>query len=168
MRPAAVEIDAGDVTPEVCREFHHRGIKVQAKTLGAGDRPEVWDRVAVAGVDWVQTDLAEEVIARQTLKKIGVKPVKIAYHRGAARYAPENTLPALEKAIRFGADFVEFDIQTTRDGGFVLLHDRTTNRTTNGRGPRTNGTWPKSRRSTPAPGSAARLSKRRFRPSTRS
>ena len=135
VRPAAVEIDAGDVTPEVCREFQHRGIKVQAKTLGADDRPEVWDRVAAAGVDWVQTDLAEEVIARQTLKKIGAKPVKIAYHRGAARYAPENTLPALEKAIRLGADFVEFDLQTTRDGGFVLLHDRTLNRTTNGRGP---------------------------------
>ncbi len=123
------------MTPEVCREFHHRGIKVQAKTLGADDRPEVWDRVATAGVDWVQTDLAEEVIARQTLKKIGAKPVKIAYHRGAGRYAPENTLPALEKAIRLGADFVEFDLQTTRDGGFVLLHDRNLNRTTNGRGP---------------------------------
>jgi glycerophosphoryl diester phosphodiesterase len=135
VRLAAVEIDAGDVTPEVCREFHDRGIKVQAKTLGADDRPEVWDRVAAAGVDWVQTDVAEEVIARQTLKKIGVKPVKIAYHRGAGRYAPENTLPALEKAIRLGADFVEFDLQTTRDGGFVLLHDRSLDRTTSGRGP---------------------------------
>ena len=124
VRPAAVEIDAGDVTPEVCREFKSRGIKVQAKTLGADDRPEVWDRVAAAGVDWIQTDFAEEVIARQTLKKIGPKPVKIAHHRGASRYAPENTLPALEKAIRLGADFVEFDLQTTRDGGFVLLHDR--------------------------------------------
>ena len=134
VRPAAVEIDAGDVTPEVCREFKSRGIKVQAKTLGAHDRPEVWDRMAAAPVDWIQTDFAEEVIARQTLKKIGLKPVKIAHHRGASRYAPENTLPSLERAIRLGADFVEFDLQTTRDGGFVLLHDRSLNRTTNGRG----------------------------------
>jgi glycerophosphoryl diester phosphodiesterase len=134
VRPAAVEIDAGDVTPEVCREFKSRGIKVQAKTLGADDRPEVWDRMAAAPVDWIQTDFAEEVIARQTLKKIGLKPVKIAHHRGASRYAPENTLPSLERAIRLGADFVEFDLQTTRDGGFVLLHDRSLNRTTNGRG----------------------------------
>ena len=135
VRPAAVEIDAGDVTPEVCREFKSRGIKVQAKTLGADDRPEVWRRVAAAGVDWVQTDFAEEVIASQVLKNLAAKPVKIAHHRGASRYAPENTLPALEKAIRLGADFVEFDVQTTRDGDFVLLHDRTLNRTTNGRGP---------------------------------
>jgi glycerophosphoryl diester phosphodiesterase len=135
VRPAAVEIDASDVTRQVCREFKSRGIKVQAKTLGADDRAEVWDRVAAAGVDWVQTDFAEEVIARQVLQKIGPKPIKIAYHRGASRYAPENTLPALAKAIRLGADFVEFDLQTTRDGGFVLLHDRTLNRTTNGRGP---------------------------------
>ena len=135
VRPAAVEIDAADVTSEACREFKSRGIKVEAKTLGADDRPEVWDRVLAAGVDWVQTDLAEEVIARQALKKIGTKPVKIAHHRGASRYAPENTLPALEKAVRLGADFVEFDLQTTKDGGFVLLHDRTLNRTTDGRGP---------------------------------
>lgn len=135
LRPAAVEIDAADVTPETCHEFKNRGIKVQAKTLGTDDRPEVWDRMVAAGVDWIQTDLAEEVIARQALRKIGTKPVKIACHRGAGRYAPENTLPALEKALRLGADFVEFDLQTTRDGGFVLLHDRALNRTTSGRGP---------------------------------
>jgi glycerophosphoryl diester phosphodiesterase len=134
IRPAAVEIDAADVTAEACREFHRRGIKVQAKTLGTDDRTEVWDRMAAVGVDWIQTDLAEEVIARFTLKKIGKKPVKIAHHRGASHYAPENTLPALEKAIDLGADFVEFDIQTTRDGGFVLLHDRSLNRTTSGQG----------------------------------
>ena len=64
VRPVAIEIDAGDVTPEVCREFKGRGIKVQAKTLGANDRPEVWDRMADAGVEWIQTDFAEEVIAR--------------------------------------------------------------------------------------------------------
>jgi glycerophosphoryl diester phosphodiesterase len=137
LRLAAIEIDAGDVTPDVCREFKSRGIKVQAKTLGADDRSEVWDRMAAAGVDWIQTDFAEEVIAHRAIKTMVAKPIKIAHHRGASRYAPENTLPALEKAIRLGADFVEFDVQTTRDGGFVLLHDRTLNRTTNGRA----GSW---------------------------
>ncbi len=131
---AAVEIDAGDVTREACRAFHERGIKVQAKTLGDDDRPEVWERAAAAGVDWFQTDLAEEVIAWQGRKAIRSRTVKIAHHRGAARYAPENTLHALEKAIRLGADFVEFDLQTTRDGACVLLHDRTLSRTTDGQG----------------------------------
>ena len=135
LQPAVVAIDSADVTPEACREFTRRGIKVQAHVLGADDRPAVWDRLAAAGVTWLQTEFAEEVIADGALKKMAVKPVKIAHHRGAARYAPENTLPALEKAVRLGADFVEFDIQTTRDGGFVLLHDRTLDRTTNGRGP---------------------------------
>ena len=135
MRPAAVEIDAVDVTPETCREFHRRGIKVQAKVLGGDDRPEVWDRMAAAGVDWLQTDRAEEVLARQALKAIRGPRPRIAHHRGASRDAPENTLPALEKSIRLGADLVEFDIRTTRDGRHVLLHDATLNRTTDGKGP---------------------------------
>ncbi len=135
VRPHAVEIDAQDVTSEVCREFHSRGIKVQAKTLGDDDRPEVWDRVADAGVDWLQTDRAEEVLARRALKTIQAGGVKVSHHRGASRYAPENTLEALRKSVALGADFVEFDIRTTRDGASVLLHDSSLDRTTSGRGP---------------------------------
>ena len=134
VRPAAVEIDAVDVTPEACREFHRRGIKVQAKTLGDDDRPETWDRMAEAGVDWFQTDLAEEVLGRMALRAIGPRRVKIAHRRGAARYAPENTSPAIEKAIRLGADFVEFDVRTTSDAALVLLHDGNLDRTTSGQG----------------------------------
>jgi glycerophosphoryl diester phosphodiesterase len=131
----AVEVDAADVTPEACREFHRHHIKVQAKTLGKDDCPQVWDQVMDAGVDWIQTDLAEEVLARRSLQsvKLDRKRVKLAFHRGASRYAPENTLPALDKAIKLGADLVEFDVRTTRDGQFVLLHDSQLVRTTNGR-----------------------------------
>jgi glycerophosphoryl diester phosphodiesterase len=133
---AAVEIDAADVTAEVCAEFHRRGIRVQARTLGeADDRPEVWDRVSAAGVDWVQTDRADEVVARTVRKGLNAGRVKVAHHRGASQYAPENTLPALRHAIALGADFVEFDIRTTSDGVPVLLHDGTLDRTTDGRGP---------------------------------
>jgi glycerophosphoryl diester phosphodiesterase len=135
VRPHAVEIDAADVTAQVCREFHGRGIKVQAKTLDDDDRPEVWDRVAAAGVDWVQTDRAEEVLARRARRAIGPDRVKVAHHRGASRYAPENTIASLRKAVALGADFVEFDIHTSRDGVAVLLHDGSLNRTTTGRGP---------------------------------
>ena len=134
VKPHAVEIDAEDVTPEVCREFHLRGIKVQAKVLDENDKPEVWDRVARDGVDWEQTDFAEEIIARRVLKAAGPNRVKIAHHRGASRYAPENTLEALKKAVALGADFIEFDVRTTRDGAFVLLHDGTLDRTTSGKG----------------------------------
>ena len=134
-RVHAVEIDAADVTAAACGEFHRAGIKVQARTLGEDDRPEVWDRVAAAGVDWVQTDRPEEVLARQSLKRIGPDRVRVAHHRGASRYAPENTLESLRKALILGADFVEFDVRTTRDRAFVLLHDGSLDRTTSGRGP---------------------------------
>jgi glycerophosphoryl diester phosphodiesterase len=136
MQPAAVEIDANEVTPEVCRAFHQKGIKVQAKVLGKEwDRPAVWDRVIAAGADWLQTDLAEEIIARAVLQRIPKRPVRISHHRGANRYAPENTLPAFEKSIRLGADFVEFDVRATGDGQFFLLHDGDLRRTTNSHGP---------------------------------
>ncbi len=51
-------------------------------------------------------------------------------HRGASAYAPENTLPAYRLAIQQGADFVEQDLQITRDGVLVCLHDGTLERTT--------------------------------------
>lgn len=44
-------------------------------------------------------------------------------HRGAARFAPENTLASFEKALEIGADAIETDVCVTRDGCFVLWHD---------------------------------------------
>jgi len=55
-------------------------------------------------------------------------------HRGAAGYAPENTLASIEKAISLGLDLVEVDVQRTRDGHLVILHDERVDRTTNGTG----------------------------------
>ncbi|MGW8266633.1 MAG: glycerophosphodiester phosphodiesterase family protein [Longimicrobiales bacterium] len=50
--------------------------------------------------------------------------VAITAHRGSSRRAPENTLSSLRQAMEDGADFAEIDVQTTRDGHVVLLHDR--------------------------------------------
>lgn len=61
--------------------------------------------------------------------------ITVTGHRGAAGAAPENTLPALEHAVTAGADAVEVDVQATRDGELVLLHDDTVDRTTDGAGP---------------------------------
>jgi glycerophosphoryl diester phosphodiesterase len=52
-------------------------------------------------------------------------------HRGASGYLPEHTLGGYELAIRMGADFIEPDLQITRDGQLVAMHDDTLNRTTN-------------------------------------
>ena len=56
-------------------------------------------------------------------------------HRGACGHAPENTLASLRKARQLGVDWVEFDVQLTRDGVPVLLHDDTLDRTTDAAGP---------------------------------
>lgn len=58
------------------------------------------------------------------------KPLLIA-HRGASAYAPEHTLAAYELAIAQGADFVEQDLQVTKDGALICLHDPDLARTTN-------------------------------------
>ncbi|MFE7464449.1 glycerophosphodiester phosphodiesterase [Streptomyces sp. NPDC057499] len=56
-------------------------------------------------------------------------PVVIA-HRGASAYAPENTLAAVDKADALGFDRVENDVQLTRDGVLVVVHDTDLKRTT--------------------------------------
>jgi glycerophosphoryl diester phosphodiesterase len=55
-------------------------------------------------------------------------------HRGASGHAPENTLAAFKMAVELGAQFIETDLQMTRDARIVAIHDATVNRTTNGRG----------------------------------
>jgi len=50
------------------------------------------------------------------------KPLVIA-HRGASGELPENTLPAYELAVEQGADMIEIDLHTTRDGAIVITHD---------------------------------------------
>ncbi len=132
---AAVEIDAPDLTPAIGAAFHRAGIKVQAKVLGEWDRPEMWDRVMAADADWLQTDLPEELLAHALWRRVPKRPVEISLHRGANRYAPENTLPAFAKGVRLGVDYVEFDVRATKDGAFFLLHDSRLNRTTDGNGP---------------------------------
>ncbi len=52
-------------------------------------------------------------------------------HRGASAYAPEHTLEAYRLAIQQGADFVEQDLQISKDGVLVCMHDLTLDRTTN-------------------------------------
>ncbi len=62
-------------------------------------------------------------------------------HRGAAGHAPENTLAAIRSGIALGCDFVELDVQSTRDGRLVLMHDLLVDRTTNGSGLVSELTW---------------------------
>jgi glycerophosphoryl diester phosphodiesterase len=55
-------------------------------------------------------------------------------HRGASWNAPENSLAAFRLAVEAGADYVELDVQASRDGELVVFHDLGLERLTNGRG----------------------------------
>jgi len=58
----------------------------------------------------------------------------VVAHRGASSLVPEHTLGAYVAAIESGADALECDVRMTRDGYLVCVHDRTVNRTSDGRG----------------------------------
>ncbi|HDR7528661.1 glycerophosphodiester phosphodiesterase [Bacillus paranthracis] len=55
-------------------------------------------------------------------------------HRGASAYAPEHTIPAYTLGQQLKADYIEIDLQMTKDGHLVAMHDEIVNRTTNGTG----------------------------------
>ena len=56
-------------------------------------------------------------------------------HRGDSAHRPENTLASFASALESGTDIMELDVQLTRDGHVVVIHDPTLDRTTSGRGP---------------------------------
>ncbi|MFN3432267.1 MAG: glycerophosphodiester phosphodiesterase [Candidatus Sericytochromatia bacterium] len=61
-------------------------------------------------------------------------PVKVIAHRGYSKVAPENTLAAFKAAIDADADVLEIDVQRTKDGQLVVIHDHDVERTTDGKG----------------------------------
>ena len=61
-------------------------------------------------------------------------PPLVIAHRGNSAHRPENTMASFASALELGADFVEFDVQLTKDGEVVVIHDPTLDRTTDGVG----------------------------------
>ena len=68
------------------------------------------------------------------------RPLSVA-HRGHSIAYPENTLEAYRKAIELGIEMIECDVNITRDGKLVMIHDATLDRTTNGTGRVSASTW---------------------------
>jgi len=58
------------------------------------------------------------------------KEILLIGHRGANKEAPENTLKSFQKAIEFGADYIEFDVHMSKDNEIIIMHDENTYRTT--------------------------------------
>lgn len=81
------------------------------------------------------------VFLRKILLDAKSETVLVAAHRASHRHFPENSLPAIREAIRQGVDIIETDVKITADGVPILMHDRTINRTTTGKGDPEKITW---------------------------
>ena len=75
---------------------------------------------------------AEKILAE--INNPNSEYVVVISHRGDWRNYPENSIPAIESVIRMGADMMELDVKMTKDSVLVLMHDKTIDRMTNGKG----------------------------------
>lgn len=73
------------------------------------------------------------IYMRYGILTLSPQSCQIVAHRGVSFHYPENTLIAFHAAIG-AADMIEFDLRVSKDHQFVIMHDKTVNRTTNGRG----------------------------------
>ncbi|MFB3169577.1 glycerophosphodiester phosphodiesterase family protein [Neobacillus sp. 179-C4.2 HS] len=74
----------------------------------------------------------QQVFAAETTGEL--RKVDNVAHRGATGYAPENTIAAFDKGVEMKADYIEIDVQRSKDGELVIIHDNTVDRTTDGTG----------------------------------
>ena len=63
-----------------------------------------------------------------------MKDIIIYGHRGASKYAPENTFAAYNKAVDMGVDGIEIDVHKSKDGHLIVCHEEKVDRTTDGEG----------------------------------
>ncbi|WP_406325634.1 glycerophosphodiester phosphodiesterase family protein [Streptomyces sp. NBC_01617] len=87
------------------------------------------DTTAGARMDTSTEKVIRTVVNTRAIPTPGA-PVVLA-HRGASAYAPENTLAAVDRANHLGFDWVENDVQRTKDGVLIVIHDPDLKRTTN-------------------------------------
>ncbi|MDP7989266.1 glycerophosphodiester phosphodiesterase [Bacillus sp. MHSD_36] len=81
------------------------------------------------------TFIFHKVIELKYMKAINQSnQIKNIAHRGASAYAPEHTIAAYKLGQQLKGDYIEIDLQMTKDGHLVAMHDETVNRTTNGTG----------------------------------
>lgn len=102
-----------------------------------GGRLNVLDRLCYAAFFYlliIAVFVASDDLAEANEIVESSHEIKIFAHRGASGYAPENTFSAFDKALALNSDFIELDVQLSKDGKLVVIHDQTVDRTTNGSG----------------------------------
>ncbi|GAA1499880.1 glycerophosphodiester phosphodiesterase [Streptomyces synnematoformans] len=86
---------------------------------------------ALAGIVLTATATTATATAAEPAAGTAAAPVVTVAHRGASAVAPENTLEAVDVAHQMGIDWVENDVQRSKDGELVIMHDDNLARTTN-------------------------------------
>jgi len=116
-----------------------KGNKQEKITMPAYDKELLLNKVAkrrFAAILGVLILLVELIYVSNSLLKSNkaiqntFNITKVTAHRGGALMGPENTIGAIEKAISAMADYVEIDIQETKDGELIIMHDNNLKRTT--------------------------------------
>ncbi|HJT19849.1 MAG TPA: glycerophosphodiester phosphodiesterase family protein [Nitrospira sp.] len=108
----------------LCENFYGTASKVVVLTLAAMF-------LSMSGLLGGLFFLGEPALGTMLVRALGIPRPAIIAHRGASYLAPEETQPAFLMARALGADYLEFDVQRTKDGVLIVLHDDTLSRTTN-------------------------------------
>ena len=119
------------------------------RAVEENQQDSIWGKVIEMGASFIQTDRPKELVnylrnqgksvntAGYIRKKLMARDqhyVHVVSHRGDWKQFPENSLDAINSIIQMGGDVVEIDVQRTKDGQLILMHDERLDRTTNGKG----------------------------------
>lgn len=108
-------------------EWHPTGFNVVVSPSGMAQAADPGETHVVAHSDGMRASSSINVLE-------GEADIVIIGHRGFAKLGPENTIETMRRAIAAGATSVEVDVRLTKDSAWVVMHDATVDRTTNGRG----------------------------------
>lgn len=119
------------------------------RAVEENQQDSIWGKVIEMGASFIQTDRPKELVnylrnqgksvntagyIRKKLMDRDQHYVHVVSHRGDWKQFPENSLDAINSIIQMGGDVVEIDVQRTKDGQLILMHDERLDRTTNGKG----------------------------------
>ncbi len=76
----------------------------------------------------------KDTVSIKSISAVNIDEITLTAHRGLSAIEPENTLPAFKAACEAKYNYVEFDIEPTSDGKWIVMHDDDLRRTTNGYG----------------------------------
>lgn len=119
------------------------------RAVEENQQDSILGKVIEMGASFIQTDRPKELVnylrnqgksvntagyIRKKLMDRDQHYVHVVSHRGDWKQFPENSLDAINSIIQMGGDVVEIDVQRTKDGQLILMHDERLDRTTNGKG----------------------------------